>query len=410
MLLVTSQVNPDSRKSGNRVISDTAVLQELTEVKEKASTDLIIDSVEEAAKLYQDLEIKGSIQKVHYKDPRLLLMDELAAIKILESEFPGEDIEQILQEQKLYLSQSKSEKSKTGRKGKRRTSNVSRKGVIIPGNERPNTRARSKLPSIPEKDKGKKILEGPSEAKQQTDQCAFGILSEQITNDANLAYSFEDEEEEEEITVLTLRDRKKDTDIRGIEVITPVEKKILETSGYIVSASQAEKEYFDKIKNAGNIFTKDVSKEAMAAIKQLHRIDKKTDRKVRRADVSQDISQEKLIFQSGGFIQNISEIRATDPSTDKKKYKFFWEELVSKNMKSLAPFTTGGLGHSEAQMANIVPLEDCTRLTDKLSEEISQKHQDELISVQLVVDMHDGTDPKVKNVVFFEGRKSIYSV
>ena len=337
-------------------------------------------------------------------------MDELAAIKILESEFPGEDIEQILQEQKLYLSQSKSEKSKTGRKGKRRTSNVSRKGVIIPGNERPNTRARSKLPSIPEEDKGKKILEGPSEAKQQTDQCAARILSEQITNDANLAYSFEDEEEEEEITVLTLRDRKKDADSRNIEVIIPVEKKISEASGYIVSASQAEKEYFDKIKNAGNIFTKDVSKEAMAAIKQLHRIDKKTDRKERRADVSQDISQEKLIFQSGGFIQNISEIRATDPSTDKKKYKFFWEELVSKNMKSLAPFTTGGLGHSEAQMANIVPLEDCTRLTDKLSEEISQKNLDELISVQLVVDMHDGTDPKVKMLYFLKEGKVFTSV
>ena len=71
-------------------------------VKEnEASTDLIIDSVEEAAKLYQVLEIKGNIHKVHYKDPRLLLEDEIAARKLLESEFPGEDIEQILQEQKL---------------------------------------------------------------------------------------------------------------------------------------------------------------------------------------------------------------------------------------------------------------------------------------------------------------------
>ena len=50
-------------------------------------------------------------------------------------------------------------------------------------------------------------------------------------------------------------------------------------------------------------------------------------------------------------------------------------------MRSLAPLTTGGLGHLEAEMADIVPLEDCTRLTDKLSEEVSQKHLDELISV-----------------------------
>ena len=333
-------------------------------------------------------------------------MGELDVMKLLESEFPGEDIEKILQEHKLYFSHSKSEKSKTGKKGKgRRTSNVSRKGVIIPGNERPNTRARSKLPSIPERDKGKEILEGPSEVKQLTDQCAAEILSEQITNDANLAYSFEDEEEEEEITKLTLRESKKNSDNRNIEVITPVEEQISEASGYGVFVSQAKKEYFDKIKNAGKIFMKAVSKEAMDAIKQLHRIDKKTDRKVRRADVSQKISQEKLIFRSGGFIQNLSEIRTTDPSTDEKMYKFFWEELASKNMKSLAPLTTGGLEHSEAQMANIVSLEDCTRLTDKLSEEVLQKHLDEIISVQLVVDMHAGTNPKVKMLYFLKKGK-----
>ena len=78
----------------------------------------------------------------------------------------------------------------------------------------------------------------------------------------------------------------------------------------------------------------------MAAIRQLHRTDKKTDKRVRRADASQEISQEKLIFQSVGFIQNISEIQNTNPSTDEKKYEFLWEELASKNMKSLAPFTT----------------------------------------------------------------------
>ena len=83
------------------------------------------------------------------------------------------------------------------------------------------------MPSIPEKDKGKKNLEGPSEVKQQLDQCAAGILSEQVTTDPNLAYSFEDEEEEEGFTMLTLRDKKKDADSRDIEVITPAEKKFL---------------------------------------------------------------------------------------------------------------------------------------------------------------------------------------
>ena len=69
-------------------------------------------------------------------------------------------------------------------------------------------------------------------------------------------------------------------------------------------------------------------------------------------------------------------------------------------MRSLAPLTTGGLGHSEAKMADTIPLEHCVRLTNKLSEEILQKHLDELIFVHLVVDMHDGTTPKVKMLYF----------
>ena len=155
----TSEANHDSGKRGSKAISDDVVQIHVNQVAEtEVNADLLIDSVEEAAKLYQALEIKGNVHKVHYKDPRLLLVDEMAARKLLESEFPCKGIEQILEEQKLYLSQSKPEKSKTKRKAGRRTQNVYMKGVIIPGNDRPNTRARSKLPSIPEGDKGKKIL------------------------------------------------------------------------------------------------------------------------------------------------------------------------------------------------------------------------------------------------------------
>ena len=237
----TSKVNPDSEQSGSKATSDSVVLKQVTQVAAKeGNSDLLIDSVEEAAKLYQALEIKGNIHKVHYKDPRLLLVDELAARKLLESEFPGEDIEQILQEEKLYLSQSKTEKSKTGRKGgRRRTPNVSMKGVIIPRNDRPNTRASSKLPSIPEGDKGKKVIEGPPEVKEVSNPKMAEFFSEQVTTDANLALTIE--EEEEEVTELTLRKKKKKAESKVVEVINPVERKNSKASGYIVQASQALK-------------------------------------------------------------------------------------------------------------------------------------------------------------------------
>ena len=86
------------------VSTDAGILKSILAEAEDVSTDVLIDSIEEAAKLYQNLEIQGNIHTVHYKDPRLLLVDEVAARKLLESEFSGEDIEQILQEQELYLS------------------------------------------------------------------------------------------------------------------------------------------------------------------------------------------------------------------------------------------------------------------------------------------------------------------
>ena len=130
--------------------------------------------------------------------------------------------------------------------------------------------------------KGVIISEGPSEVKELSNPKRDEFLPEQVTTDANLAIIIE-EDEEEEVTDLTLRNRKKNTERKIVEVITPVEKKKSEASGYVVHASQTAKEYFDKIKRVGNIFMKDVSKGEMDAIKQLHRLYKRSDMKGRES-------------------------------------------------------------------------------------------------------------------------------
>ena len=53
--------------------------------------------------------------------------------------------------------------------------------------------------------------------------------------------------------------------------------------------------------------------------------------------------------------------------------------MANKKTKILAPLTKGGLGHLKTEFVEIVPLKDNARLTEKLSDEISQKHLDELI-------------------------------
>ena len=147
-----------------------------------------------------------------------------------------------------------------------RTSSASMKGVTILGNDRPNTRASLILPSIPVRDNGKKIIEGPPKVKEMSTPKADESFSEQVTTDAKLAL-INEEEEEKEVTEMTLRKKKKNAESKTVDVRNIVERKNSKASGYIIQASQAEKEYFDKIKRAGNILNKAMSKKEMTATK-----------------------------------------------------------------------------------------------------------------------------------------------
>ena len=120
-------------------------------------------------------------------------------------------------------------------------------------------------------------------------------------------------------------------------------------------------------------------------------------RKGWKPDTTWDIKKGKILFKSGGVVQSLSEMNL---QRREKGCELTWEEFATKNIKSLAPLTKGGLGHSESEMEETVPLEDKARRNENLSDKISQKHLDELIPVQLVVDMHDGTKPKVKMLFF----------
>ena len=110
--------------------------------------------------------------------------------------------------------------------------------------------------------------------KERSTLKADESFSEKVTADAKLVLINEEEEKDKEVTELTLRKKKKNTESTIVDVANPVERKNSKASGYIIQASQDEKEYFDIIKRAGNIFKKAVSKEEMAIIKQLHRLEK----------------------------------------------------------------------------------------------------------------------------------------
>ena len=392
-------------------VGPSASNPDASSIVKEAKADVLIDSAEGAKKLYQALEIKGNIHKVHYQDPRLQLIDEMAARQLLESEYPDEDIEEILREQKLYLESGKTEKvrmergrGRRGRKGRGGRGRTPMKGVIIAGDDRPATRASSNLPSIPVSDKGKKVLEGPPEVKEQSSSRVDVQTIESsgnVTFDTKLVLS-DEEKEDKEVAELVLRKKKTNSQSKIVVVTNPDKRQPTKESEYNFRASQAEKEYFNRLKRAGNIFKKDVSKGRMITTRDHQKSRRGFKSKGWIPDTVWDIKEGNILFKSGGVIQSLSDM---NPQRKEKGCELSWEELATKNIKSLAPFTKGGLGHSETELAETVPLKDTARLTEKLSDKISQKHLDELISVQLIVDMHDGTEPKVKMLYFLKNGK-----
>ena len=240
--------------------------------------DVIIDNVEGATKLYQALEIKENIHIVHYQDPRLQLVDEIATRQLLESEFPGEEI---LKEQRLYLEGDKTEKFiieiGTTRRGRGRTSRASMRGVTISRDDRPATRSRLNLPTIPVSDKGKKVLKGPPEVKEKSLSKA-DEPSAKVTTVTKLV-SANEEKKDKIVTGIILRKKKEISESKMVDATNPGKRQSTKVSEYIFQASKAEKEYFNRIKKAGNIFTKNVSKGGVTTMKDHQKVGKGFKRK-----------------------------------------------------------------------------------------------------------------------------------
>ena len=81
-------------------------------------------------------------------------------------------------------------------------------------------------------------------------------------------------------------------------------------------ASHDEKEYFNRIKRAGNIFKKSVSKGGVITTREYQKLGKGFKSKGWKADTAWDIKKEKIMFKSGGVIQSLGNI---NPQSREKK-------------------------------------------------------------------------------------------
>ena len=122
------------------------------------------------------------------------------------------------------------------------------KGVIISGDDRPDTRSSLNLPTILVSDKGKKVLEGSPEVKEKLLSKA-DESSAKVTTDTKLV-STNEEKEDKVVTNLILGKKKEIFESKIIDDTNTSKVHSTKVSEYIFQASKAEKEYFNRIKKA----------------------------------------------------------------------------------------------------------------------------------------------------------------
>ncbi|KAK1384291.1 hypothetical protein POM88_022026 [Heracleum sosnowskyi] len=118
-------------------------------------------------------------------------------------------------------------------------------------------------------------------------------------------------------------------------------------------------------------------------------------------DVRDDKSKLQIneVFKSSGHLKSLSDVSNV---TGYKNFKKSYEEVVKKKNECRRTGTHGGIGHPDAEIIPQATSYDQACLTENLSDKVTQRHLDKLISVQMVYDVYDGNLPKEKLVYFLK--------
>ena len=94
---------------------------------------------------------------------------------------------------------------------------------------------------------------------------------------------------------------------------------------------------------------------------------------------------------------------ADDLKKEESQYKLLRAEMVDKACPAQLGKNKFGLGSTNFFKKNrALDLADKSSMLHKVDEELTQAHLDKLVSVSLILDMHDGREPKEKMLYFME--------
>ncbi|KAK1352207.1 hypothetical protein POM88_053471 [Heracleum sosnowskyi] len=369
--------------------------------------DVIIDNPEDASNLFRKFSTSdGRIVTLYHTDKRVQQLFARKALSTASEEYPDLSHEEFLRLQRETMeSYSAPARGRGGRS--RRGVKRSRRGSSTQTVPR-QTRSRGlRIEEIPEPiqtlvvpdrstfgDDG--IVEEESELRRKSSQSTLGNTNQiEDSNPDNI----QDPDESEILQEVDLMILSTVVDCHNKEVDEEEEAR---RSDITKRTDEDFNLYLQRLKLSNERKWRNSSRQE-SLLERSYAHEKEKDKKWKH--ISTLRCDTPINFQTGGIITNASSV--VDLS-DMTRSKALWLKMFS-NLKQMSSYTRGGIGHRDAEFLNMTYV-DPYSLTE-IGGTLTSEHLNNLLTVDIVIDCHDGFEKKEKLLYFMkDGSVKILSI
>ncbi|KAK1379283.1 hypothetical protein POM88_026027 [Heracleum sosnowskyi] len=160
--------------------------------------------------------------------------------------------------------------------------------------------------------------------------------------------------------------------------------------------------YVQKLKSSNRLLWRN-SRRQQHKLEQSYVLEKEKDKKWKHIDTVR--CDRPINFQSSGIITNVTSVADFSGS---QRSKALWLQMFS-SLNQMPHNSRGGIGHGDAEFLRM-PYVDPHALTD-IGGNLTSEHLNNLLSVDIVLDCHDGVEKKEKLLYFMkDGSMKVISI
>ncbi|KAK1377273.1 hypothetical protein POM88_033466 [Heracleum sosnowskyi] len=379
----------------------------------EGNEDVIIENPEDAPNLFQSFKTKkGDVVTLYHTNKRVQQLFARKALSTATEEYPDLSHEEFLSAQREMMESFKNPAPARGRGGRgRRSAQIGRRSSSISIMPR-KTRSRGlRIEEIPE----------PTQTLVVPDRSTFGddgnVEEEPELRRKTRKSTLSNTNQIEDSNPDTVPDTVQDPD--ESDILQEVDLLILSTvvdshNKEVDEEEEARKREITRITNRGfNLYVhrlklsnrrlwRNPSRQE-PQLERSYAYEKEKDKKWKH--ISTLRCNTPINFQNGGIITNASSV--IDLS-DMVRSKELWLRMFS-NLKQLTSNSRGGIGHRDAEYLNMSYV-DPYSLTE-IGGTLTSENLNNLLSVDIVIDCHDGSEKKEKLMYFMrDGSVKILSI